>query len=307
MLLSCKTKPMKKLVLLTIIVILSLNTLQAQEWFTSFDVAKRLALVQDKMLLVMWQNTLDYPYPVRLVGDNGVSVVVDLNENDEVNRLIWEHFVPVILLESSYEELYNEAKKTRNVLYLDKLKDDSIKIMDVNGNILNVKANIAEVENLSQIINDYGLKTTFLKHELNNYSRDKNVTTAFNLASKYLDFAVYVPEKVREDIIDLADIYFNEAKGYLANSDLKNKIGFLQRLEFLDIEKLLILGNPNKARRLLKRIDDTDIDIANQTLYNFLNYTAFVLLEQEPEAALWKDKLSAIDLKKAELIVNINK
>ncbi len=297
---------MKKHVLIFLIAFSSIGICNAQEWFTSLDVAKRLALVQDKMLLVMWQNTLDYTYPVRLIGDDKVSVVVDLNKNDEVNNLIWDHFVPVILLESNYEKLYNDAKKNRNVLYLDKLKDDSIKIMDANGNILNVKTNTAEIENLTQIINRYGLKTTFLKHELNNYSRDKNVTSAFNLASKYLDYAVYVPKKTREDITDLANIYFNEAKAYLANSDLKNKAGFLQRLEFLDIKKLLILGNPNKARRLLKKIDTADIDITNQTLYNFLNYTTFKMLEKEEEVALWKDKLSPIDLKKAELIVNIN-
>lgn len=297
---------MKKTILIFLIAYNSISISNAQEWFTDLDVAKRLALVQDKMLLVMWQNTLDYPYPVRLVGDKGVSVIVDLNENDEVNRLIWEHFVPVILLESNYETLYNETKNTRNVLYLDKLKDDSIKIMDVNGNILNVKFNSAEVENLTQIINRYALNTSFLKHELNNYSRDNNVTTAFNLGSKYLEYAIYVPKPVREEVADLSDIYLNEAQRYLANSDLKNKIGFLQRLEFLDIEKLLILGNPNKARRLLKKIDDADIDIANQTLYNFLNYATNKLLKKENEAALWKDKLSAIDLKKAELIVNIN-
>ncbi|TJY36391.1 hypothetical protein [Pontimicrobium aquaticum] len=298
---------MKKLFTLTIIILLSLNTLKAQEWFTSFEVAKRFALVQDKMLLVMWQNTLDYQYPVRLVGDNGVSVVVDLNENDEVNNLIWEHFVPVILLESNYETLYNKVKKSRNVLYLDKLKDDSIKIMDVNGNILNVKTNVAEVENLTQIIKKYSLNTSFLKHELSNYSKEQNVTTAFNLGSKYLEYAIYVPKPVRKETIDLADIYFNEAKRFLTSSDLKNKVGFLQRLDFLDIEKLLILGNSNKARRFLKRLDKAEVDNTNQAVYNFLNYTTNKLLNKEAEASLYKDKLSVIDLKKAELIVNINK
>ena len=298
---------MKKTVLIFLTAFSFINISNAQEWFTSFDIAKRLALIQDKMLLVMWQNTLDYPYPVKLVGDNKVSVVVDLNKNDEVNSLIWEHFIPVILLESKYDEIYNEVKKTRNVLYLDKLKDDSIKIMDVNGNILNAKYFPDDYENLSFLIRKYALSTSFLKHELANYSKEKNVTTAFNLASKYLDYSIYVTKDVRAEIIDLAEIYFNEAKSYLANSDLKNKVGFLQRLDFLDIEKLLILDNPSKARRLLKRIDEAEIDSTNQSLYSFLNYTTFKLLKKEAEATLFKDKLSAVDLKKAELIVNSNR
>jgi len=297
---------MKKTVLIFLIAFSFINISNAQEWFTSFDIAKRLALIQDKMLFVMWQNTLDYPYPVKLVGDNKVSVVVDLNKNDEVNSLIWEHFIPVILLESKYDEIYNEVKKTRNALYLDKLKDDSIKIMDVNGNILNAKYFPDDYENLSFLIRKYALSTSFLKHELTNYSKEKNVTTAFNLGTKYLDYSIYVSKDVRAEIIDLADIYFNEAESFLASSDLKNKVGFLQRLDFLDIEKLLILDNPSKARRLLKRIDEAEIDSTNQSLYSFLNYTTFKLLNKEAEATLWKDKLSVVDLKKAELIINNN-
>ena len=297
---------MKKTVLIFLIALNFVGIGNAQEWFTSFDIAKKLALIQDKMLLVMWQNTLDYPYPVMLVGDKGVSMVVNLNKSDDVNSLIWEHFVPVILLESEYDEIYSKVKKTRNVRYLDKLTDDSIKIMDVNGNILNAKYVPTNYENLSLIIRKYGLSTSFLKLELANYSKEKNVTTAFNLGSKYLNFSIYIPKDTRAEIIDLANIYFNEAKSYLAESDLKNKTGFLQRLEFLDIEKALILSNPRKARRLLKKIDEAEIDSTNQSLYSFLNYTTFKVLKKEDEVTLFKDKLSAIDLKKAELITNLN-
>ena len=71
---------MKKTVLIFLIALNFVGIGNAQEWFTSFDIAKKLALIQDKMLLVMWQNTLDYPYPVMLVGDKGVSMVVNLNK-----------------------------------------------------------------------------------------------------------------------------------------------------------------------------------------------------------------------------------
>ena len=297
---------MRKTVFIFLLVFCSISSSTAQEWFTSFDVAKRLALLQDKMLLVMWESTLDYRYPIMLLSEENVPIYLDLNQNNEVTSLIWEHFVPVILQESKYQDIYNEAKKTRSTKYLNKLQDDSIKIMDANGNILNIEPDYFQVENLSLIIGKYALNTSFLENEFTNYLKGVNVTTAFNLGSKYLDFSIYAQKEVRFEIIELANIYFNEALQFLDDSVLNNKFGFSQRLDFLKIEEELILNNPSKARRLLKRIDEDDIDLTNKSLYNFLNYTTFKLLKDEEKARLWEDKLSATDLKKAELIINNN-
>lgn len=297
---------MKKTAIIFLLMFSAMTSSNAQEWYTSFDVAKRLALLQDKMLLVMWENTLDYEYLVMLVTEQNVPIYIDINSNDDVNSLIWEWFVPVILPESNYQDIFNKAKKTRSAKYLNKLQDDSIKIMDVNGNILNIQSDYFDVQNLSQIIAKYALNTSFLEDELNNYLNEANITTAFNLASKYLDFSIYVQKEVREELIDLANIYFNEAEQFLEESDLNNKFGFSQRLDFIKIEEQLILNKPSKARRFLKRIDKDEIDSTNLSLYNFLNYTTFKLLKDEDEARLWETKLSMTDLKKAELIINNN-
>jgi hypothetical protein len=297
---------MKKLLLLFIIAIIHLNFCDAQEWFTSFDVAKRLALAQDKMLLVMWENTLDNAYPVLLNDDNGDLVIVDLNESEIVNELIWKHFIPVIIFESKYDELFNEAKKTRGELYLDKLGDDSIKIMDVNGNILNTKISYEVNENLSLLIEQYSLNTSFLKHELANYLEMENLTTSFTLALKHLDYAIFVEMSIKPEIIKLANIYFEEGKIHLMESDLVNKNAFLQKLDLLKIKEQLILNRPKKASRMLRRIEISEIDKINQSLYDFLNYTTFKMLNDEINATLWKEKLSSTNLKWAELIINNN-
>lgn len=300
---------MKKTIFVFLIAFSLSASSYAQDWFTSFDVAKRLALLQDKMLLVMWENTLDYEYLVVLFSEENVPVYIDINQNDDansliVNSLIWEHFVPVILYESNYQDIYNEAKKTRSAKYLNKLEDDSIKIMDVNGNVLNIEPDYFQVQNLSLIIAKYGLNTSFLKDELTNYLKEVNVTTAFNLASKYLELSIFVQIDVRPEILDLANIYFNEAEQFLEESSLNNKFGFSQRLEFIKIEEQLILNKPSKARKFLKRIDEDEIDSTNLSLYNFLNYTTYKLLKDEDEAGLWENKLSITDLKKAALIIN---
>ena len=66
------------------------------------------------------------------------------------------------------------------------------------------------------------------------------------------------------------------------------------------------MNNPRKVRRLLKKIDEAEIAEVNKGLYDFLNYTTFMLLKDEENAALFQSKISEVNLKKAELILNIN-
>jgi len=297
---------MKKTILLFVIVLTSFNICNAQEWMASFGIAKRLALMEDKMLFVMWEGSSDDAYPILLNGDKGNIIISDLFGDPVVNRLIWSHFVPVKINESMYPELFDEIKETRETRYLNKFNDDSIKIMDINGNILNTKvSNKYDVNiNLSEFLKLYSLNTVFLKQELINYSKQKNFSTSFRLASKYLDYAILAEMNIRSEIIELANIYFDEANLLLPKSKLINKIGFSQKLSLLKLKEYLILNKPKKVLRLLKRFDIAEIDKINQSLYAFLKYTAFKLLIDENNAALWKSKVKMVDLKKAELIIN---
>ena len=297
---------MKKTILLFVFVIISFNSCLAQEWFTSLEVAKKLALIQDKMLFVMWENTFNYPYTVELNNDKGDTIITDLFEDDSINRIIWDYFIPVKIYESKYAELSNQIMETRGTKYFNKLIDDSIKIMDVNGNILNINASNEYIENLSLLIKHYALNTSFLKQELINYSKQKNLTTSFSLASKYLDFAILSENDIRFEIIQLANIYFNEAKKHLPKSDLNNEMVFLQNCDLLLVKEDLILNKPRKVIRHLRKINMTEIHKRNQSLFSFLNYTAYKLLNDEENAVLWKSKVSFVDLKKAKLIIKNN-
>ena len=297
---------MKKTILLFVFVIISFNSCLAQEWFTSLEVAKKLALIQDKMLFVMWENTFNYPYTVELNNDKGDTIITDLFEDDSINRIIWDYFIPVKIYESKYAELSNQIMETRGTKYFNKLIDDSIKIMDVNGNILNINASNEYIENLSLLIKHYALNTSFLKQELINYSKQKNLTTSFSLASKYLDFAILSENDIRFEIIQLANIYFNEAKKHLPKSDLNNEMVFLQNCDLLLVNEDLILNKPRKVIRHLRKINMTEIHKRNQSLFSFLNYTAYKLLNDEENAVLWKSKVSFVDLKKAKLIIKNN-
>jgi len=303
---------MKKIILLVTIFLMS-GLCSAQEWFTSFEVAKRLALVQDKLLFVMWEESLDYEFPVILFDEKGTGELVDLRKNEFINQVIWENFVPVKLPEFEYAKFSNQVKETRGLAYYNKLIDDSIKIMDVNGNILNVSDSddtFYYVDDYAYLsINDfikrYALNTSLLKMEFENYLNEKNFVTSYRLGSNYVDYAIFVRKDLRPGIINLANIYFGEAKTFLAEDDEK-RTSYLQRLDLENISELLILNNPKKARRLLKKMEDVPIDGINQRLFAFLNYTVFIVLKDEKNAALWRDKMTSLNLKKAQFILSIN-
>ena len=112
---------MKKFALHFTILMSFVNTVHSQEWFTSFEVAKRFATVKNKMLFVIWEDSLNDVYPIAVNNDKGKEVFLDLSENNEIDTLIWEHFIPVLLSESEYEKFYKKLINFLNFFYLNKL------------------------------------------------------------------------------------------------------------------------------------------------------------------------------------------
>ena len=297
---------MKKVLLLLIFSLSFTGVSNAQEWFTSFEVAKKMALAQNKMLFVVWEDSFKTPYYVEVNDEKGKSIFVDITQNDEVNTIIWDYFIPLKMPESEYETLYNKAKEIRGETYMYKLEDASIKIMDVNGHILNSNFPILTVESLPSLIKIYALDTTYLNTFLRHYLKKANFTTTFILGSKYLDYALFGNKQIRPEIVEISSAYLKEARKYLMNSDKENKNAFLQKLDLFKIKELLILNNPKKAKRQLKRLNESEIDKINVPLYVFLNYTTFILLKDEENARLWRPRITQGNLKKASLILKAN-
>lgn len=304
---------MKRFILFLFISIVSINFSFSQDWMTSIDVAKRLALVQNKMMFVIWEEALLYPYKVSIKGNDEVRMVFDLSQKDEeIDQLLWEYFIPVILSEDDYDKLYANIKGKRSANYIDKFNDDSIKIMDVNGNILNMDdysiINFHPFEvyqiDLKQYIENYALNTKYINPELMIYSKSKTFVTSYNLGSKLLDFSIFSKKVVRKEIIGLANIYLDESKDFLKKSDLKNKPDLYQKLELLKLKELLILENPKKTLRQLKRINESEVAKINENLYAYLFFTVYRMIGDEKRASSWRNKVSLVDLKKSNMLVN---
>ena len=298
---------MKNLFITSLFVIFSVNMTMAQPWMTNLDIAQSLAKVQNKMVLMVWEETTKYPYPVLVNLDNGKTAFIEnLYEDETISPLIWKHFVPVIVSDDQYGDLYLEIKGKRTQKYIDKFNDDSIKIMDINGNILNVSGDPNYYENISTLIQNYALNTEFIAMELKGYKTNKDFYSAYFLASKYLDYSMYMKTEIRTEIIDLATIYVDEAARFIEENPEEDQLTLTQRVELLRIQENLIAKRPKKVLRQLKRMDAEHVETKNEAFAAFLYYTTYRILKDETKAEEWKSKISSVNLKKAQMLINLN-
>ena len=298
---------MKNLIIRASLIFFTVNFSYSQEWMTSLEIAQKLALMQNKTVLMVWEEATKYPYLVYVDDEKGGTIVIgNLFEDEKISQLIWENFVPVIVSESQHANLYKKVKGKRKQRYIDKFNDDSIKVMDANGNIINTSYVAEDYLDIAKLIENYALNTQLVTLELEAYKKEKNFYSAYYLASKYLDLSVYVNEAIRSEIIDLSNIYLDEAVGFLEIEATEDKSTLKQRAELLKIQEYLILNRPKRVLRELKKMDAENIESTNEALVNFLYYTAYSILKDEKNIELWKTKVSLLNLKKAQMIININ-
>lgn len=298
---------MKNIILKTIFFLFAINLSFGQQWMKNLDIAQRLAQVQNKMVLMVWEETTNYQYPVLVKNENGRTIFIqNLFDDEEVSPLIWANFVPVIVSEYQYADLFEKIKGKRSQAYIDKFNDDSIKILDVNGNILNVNYVTDDFQNITDIINRYALNTTYIEKELRDYKNDYNFYSAYFLGSKYLDFGIYANKKTRSEIVKLSRIYTEEAMNLIKGESEEDQPLLKQRCDLLKLQEYLILKRPKKVLRSLKKLADKDVLDNNKPFVAFLYYTAYMSLDKSEDAAAWKSKISSLNLNKAELIIKLN-
>jgi galactose-1-phosphate uridylyltransferase len=106
--------------------------------------------------------------------------------------------------------------------------------------------------------------------------------------------------------MDLSNIYLEEALVFLRTSTEEDKLVLEQRCELLKTQESLVLKNPRKVIRQLKKIDAEDLENANEAFIAFLYYTAYMSLGDAEKAEVWKSKISLVNLRKAEMLINLN-
>ncbi|WP_299780146.1 hypothetical protein [uncultured Formosa sp.] len=283
----------------------SFSISSAQEWMTNLEVAERLALTQNKLLVVVWEDAYNNGIAASINNGNQHDVYLEnIFSEPIIDSLMWEHFVPVVLSEDNYSRLYDKIDK-RSVNYINTFNDDGLKIMDANGNILNVSNN-NYLLNLSVFIYKYSIDTSFLKSEIQNYKAHKDFYSSFYLSAKYMDFAFFASSIIRPELVGLASIYLDEAIEYLKKESLENKSALNQRVKLLDIQKLILLKEPKKALRKLNKIKASEIENANINLRSFLYLASYTMLQDTENIAIWEPKVLLWDKKKMMSLISSN-
>lgn len=292
---------------LVLFILFSVSAVNAQEWMSNLKIAQKLALVQNKMVLMVWEEETYYDFPVMIVNSNNQATWVNnLFDENELSKAIWQHFIPVVVSEYVYDDFYNQIKKKRSQNYLNKFSDGTLKVMDVNGNIVNVNMGYDDSFNLSKLITDYSFNTEFLSLELKNYVQSKTFFTSYFLASRYLDFSLYHKPTVRQEIVNLAKIYINHAEELLTQEPTEKQAELKQRLEMLELQTDLIEGKPGIVLRKLKRMDRGIVHESNKSYQAFLYFTAHKIRRDNANAEIWRPLLSTVNLNLSQSIIKIN-
>jgi len=273
---------MKKSLILLLIVFLSSSTIKADNWLSSFEDAKKMALATNKLVLVdFWASWCG---PCKRMDSE--------SWNQEDVRSLMSNYIPVKIDLDNNKSLAAKYG-VRGIPY--------IFIMDGNGKVIHQQMGYKRKSEVVDLLNKYALNTSFLTRDLINYHTKENFANTYRLANKYQDYAMFLEPHLRTEFLEVSDTYFKEAEQGLKKSKLKSKQAFKQKIELHDIQKNLLLDRSKKALKQLEKIADEGVVETNKKFYNLLKYIAQKDNDNSDEATALGKELSANDLKKAEI------
>ena len=275
---------MKKNKLLAVLVLFLLfgQYTIANNWLTSLEDGKKLALANNKFVLVdFWASWCG---PCKRMDSESWS--------EEDVKALMNYYVPVKI----DIDLNRAIAKQYGVNSI-----PHIFIMDGNGKVIYSETSYKRKSEVISLLKEYALSSEFMAQDLVNYYKNQTMANSFRLGVKYQDFSLHLNKSLRSHFLRVSHEYFKEAEKNLKEEKDNIQDMFYQKIELYQINELLINGKADKALNQLGKMND--IQSNNDLLFNFLNYTAHSILADDMVYE-WSEKVTEIDKKKTLLYID---
>lgn len=263
---------MKKTILICLTFLLSISSVKATNWMTSYEDAQKLAIATNKLILIDFWATWCRPC---LMMDS------DTWSKQEVKDLM-NNFVPLKIDIDSNRSIASKYSANR-IPY--------VVIIDPTGEIIFDEAGYKDKNKMIRILEKYSVNMQGFQDDFLKYRKEQTSDVAMKIAEKYFDYSIYVDKSVRKDFLGLGNSYLKKAKKLANKKEYKSKCE--QRADLLsDVYNKVIRGKYEKALAVLNDdFTEENIQEENKGLFNFLYFVAYNKLEDKEKARAWYDKL----------------
>lgn len=264
--------------ILSLLLLLSFSNLSASNWLTSMEDAQKLALATDKLIIVdFWASWC------------GPCKKMDMESwnTPEVQELL-QNFVPLRLDIDKYKDISRQYG-VKAIPY--------VFIVDANGEVLFDELGLMDKTEVLKVLKEFSVNTSFLRNESVAFYQHQNYVTSLRLAQKYLDYSLYLEDKIKDEFLKLADNYLRMG-GRMMEKDQSNYQLMNQKIELLELNADLYREKYGKVERQLNKLNPDQIEESNKALYTYLHYILAAKSGDEAQSKKWQNALVLEDQSK---------
>jgi thiol-disulfide isomerase/thioredoxin len=267
---------MKKILLLLLFTVFISKNLNATQWMTSYEDARKIAIATNKFILVDFWATWCGP-----------CLKMDLESwSKEDVQLVMNNFVP-LKIDIDVERSLSSKFNIRSIPH--------VFILDPNGEVVNEQKSYINKQKVLNFLEKYSYNTPMLQPSFAGFYKNNEGDMSLEIAEKYLDFSLYVKDDVKNNFISLADKYLSITsklyKKEWSKSKNSQRIGMLE-----DIYINVLKGKYEKSLgKLDKDFIEEKIEESNKKLYTYLKFIIYYKLDKNEQSKIWYEKLKLFD------------